>query len=531
MGENEMTKKCLAILEVSQKQAFIFASNKLNDNITNSAIIAWVTSSDFFKSVAGTGYSEEENLIYSGGGHTILEFSSKENAINFTKLVTNEVYRQYVGLELFVKLYETKEKPCADDISKLLMELEAKKSIRRASFSKGYFGIEQIDSNTLDPILLTIDGRPFEKKKPDAEEQLDKMLSPDGFHRAFEFGKLGGSKGKSNFISVVHIDGNAMGKRVEGIRISYGENDWDDYKGILKKFSESVNADFMTSYKEMCEDVALLINNEKLENLSLQADQNGMRYFPIRRIITAGDDICFVTEGRIGIECARIFLEKLSAKKNKVDKCGYSACAGIAIVHQKYPFYKAYELAEMLCSNAKGYLATLGDQAGFDATTNCSAIDWHIEYGEIKDTLKETREMYETMDGNRMELRPYIICSNVDLPDDEKVRSYGNYRSLMKNLQSKKIGYANSKLKQLRSSIREGEEVTKLYMKSNLIDELSLLGYQDIFIEMQVDDIGKGRGLERKAFVKTFDGRKRSIFFDAIEMLDSYIVLGKEGDE
>lgn len=67
-------------------------------------------------------------------------------------------------------------------------------------------------------------------------------------------------------------------------------------------------------------------------------------YFPVRNIILAGDDVCFVTEGRIGVECARIFLEKIWGKVNSVDNKNYSACAGVAIVHQKYPFIRHISL-------------------------------------------------------------------------------------------------------------------------------------------------------------------------------------------
>ena len=35
---------------------------------------------------------------------------------------------------------------------------------------------------------------------------------------------------------------------------------------------------------------------------------------PIRPLILAGDDVCFVTAGRIALECARVFLERLRAR-------------------------------------------------------------------------------------------------------------------------------------------------------------------------------------------------------------------------
>lgn len=44
-----MGVRFLTILEVSQKQAYIFSSNKLKDNVTNSAVIAWVMDGDYFE--------------------------------------------------------------------------------------------------------------------------------------------------------------------------------------------------------------------------------------------------------------------------------------------------------------------------------------------------------------------------------------------------------------------------------------------------------------------------------------------------
>ena len=50
----------LAILEVSQKQAYIFGSNKVRDNIVNSTIIAYVLGEDYIEKVLSKfGYDKE----------------------------------------------------------------------------------------------------------------------------------------------------------------------------------------------------------------------------------------------------------------------------------------------------------------------------------------------------------------------------------------------------------------------------------------------------------------------------------------
>ena len=159
-------------------------------------------------------------------------------------------------------------------------------------------------------------------------------------------------------------------------------------------FSESIDENFKEAYKEMTEVVAKNLEEDlkkeegdrKFKDLKLSNN-----HFPVRRIITAGDDICFVTEGRLGLECAAAFIKALGKTRNAVDHKSYSACAGVAIVHQKYPFYRAYELAELLCSNAKKFGASYSvDGSGKDV----SAIDWHIEFGEMSDSLEAIRKKF-----------------------------------------------------------------------------------------------------------------------------------------
>lgn len=76
-------ERYLVMLEVSQKQAYIFGSNKLKDNIRNSAIIAWIMSPEYFEQVinAPEKFNQKDNLVYSGGGHIVLEFPTKESAV------------------------------------------------------------------------------------------------------------------------------------------------------------------------------------------------------------------------------------------------------------------------------------------------------------------------------------------------------------------------------------------------------------------------------------------------------------------
>lgn len=60
-------------------------------------------------------------------------------------------------------------------------------------------------------------------------------------------------------------------------------------------------------------------------------------------------------------------------------------------------------MAEELCSSAKKFGSSI------DETGAISAMDWHIEFGQLKENLGSIREEYETEDGNRLELRPVAV--------------------------------------------------------------------------------------------------------------------------
>ena len=514
----------LTILEVSQKQAFIFESNKLKDNVNNSAIIAQITDARYIEKAVGdqTVFDAEKNLVYSGGGHTVLEFASKEQSIKCVSAVTRKVRESFNGLEMFAKTieYDNHLAP-GDNLKNLTASLERKKALRKSAFHQGSFGIEAVDTNTLKPMLAE-----SEKQSKDFMISNQKETGvPEGFHAVDKLENLGGKKGESNFVAIVHIDGNAMGKRMESFYEAHKKEDWDTYKNNLRKFSESIDADFKQSYSDMEAFVAQNIKDGHLSELNLQNNN-----FPVRRLITAGDDICFIAEGRIGIECAVAFIKALVTKTNPIDHKGYSACAGVAIVHQKYPFFKAYELAELLCSNAKKFGASL-DPVGNGK--DVSAIDWHIEYGEIKDTLGEIRLEYTTADGQQMELRPYIVHATDEINKLENTRQYANFKKMLMCLSKmdKKSGdsgdtaYARGKIKELRNVLKKGEEAAKYFIKFNKLEEFVLEGFFSAYQEQDMSMLFQGKADQYRVFEKTYDDKNRCVLFDAIEIMDTFVSL------
>ena len=193
-----------------------------------------------------------------------------------------------------------------------------------------------------------------------------------------------------------------------------------------------------------------------------------------------------------------------------MDQKNYSACAGVAIVHQKYPFYRAYELAEELCSNAKRMIAQLDPQA----SANVCAIDWHISYGEMENGLSQIRRQYQNREGGRLEMRPYLVCGDAAFLAKENIRRYEHFEGFITSVQEQEIA-ARGKLKSLRAVLKDEERTGVNYLKSNLLEDM-------VWQARECYEL-KEKDQSEKLFYQTFDGEKRNMLFDAIELADTYI--------
>lgn len=489
------------MVEVSRKQDYIFSSKKLRENAARSVEIAYVTGSAFFQEAAGDVYQEQENLVYSGGGHTVLQFSSREQAVGFAQKVTEAALRRYNGMELFVKClpYDAGRAP-GENLKELSAALERKKALRKAAFRYTSLGVEALDGESFLP--LSTEG-------PLPSRAADILPAPEGWKYPAQFSDL---VGKDNFLAVVHIDGNAMGKRVENLYQTKTAS-WEECRTSLQRFSAGIQADFEQAFLET---VATVIE----QKAELQPPM-----LPIRPVILAGDDVCFVTAGKIGLECARIFLERLSGKTNQEDGKPYAACAGVALVHQKFPFHQAYDLAEELCSNAKKFGAEL------DGEGRVSAMDWHIEFGQLKDSLSDLREDYETEDGNRLELRPVVVTApqEVDLSAAKGVRTWSFFQSLCRAMRGEYGKIARSKLKQLRTAFKQGETESRFFLQEKQIRDLLYHAFDARYqtAEERMEQYRAWRDSEDANAKITengffaFDSTKRCLFFDAIELMDN----------
>lgn len=524
----------LMVLEVSQKQSYIFNEKKLANNVIASDTIAYVTSSAFFQKDFPSLYDEKENLIYAGGGHTFLVFFNKKDAEAFARAVSYHVLTRLPGLELFIKLEPWQQgKTPGQNIGFLLNQLDNKKGIRKSGFYQSTFGLERsgrrISISGSEADQATEVDNSYRKqiseymKALDVENGLE--TAPENYYFVDELSKLGGSKGKNNFIAVIHIDGNQMGARVQNLEkiikkridkklasemaahtdYSKERAEFEIWRRKNKEFSDGIDKDFKSALKDVYDDLKAALDRDLgktadqfsgkeqgiLQQLNLCTNKMGETAFPLRKVIAAGDDICFITEGRLGLECAVRFMEHLAAKK--VDGDPYAACAGVAIVHQKYPFYRVYELAEELCSNAKKVMAKRCAETGKTEGSLC-AIDWHIEYGELQGDLDIIRENLVDKNGEPMYARPYQVGSDGKSVDPTLYDWFRRLVLTMNHMESDPLYHteiARNKLKGLRNEIRNGKNSMKKYCMVNRFPDTftDIASPGEVFDALEIMDV------------------------------------------
>lgn len=498
------------ILEVSQKQAFIFGSNKLSENLRRSEVIRYVTDPTFFERVCPDGFNARENLVYTGGGHTVLQFGSEDAAHRFAVAVSHAVLVEFPGVAMFMRTqrYDEHLTP-GENLNALSAALEEKKARRQEAFHLQDLGMEALCSPAY--------------QLP--ESFTETVAAPPGWNLTTDGNKL---TGDDNFVAVVHLDGNAMGARVREIYNDSRNVKWEDCVAALRSFSAGIDKDFADAFTETAQQIA-----DRLPDW-------GSNILPVRRVIGAGDDVCFLTAGSLGVEAAALFLQNLSKKANAQDKAPYAACAGVVLVHKKTPFRAAYDLSEALCSSAKRY------GAQFDAQGRLCILDWHIELGELPDGLPQIRRRYRTRDGARLELRPLVVCASAEpkIPPPPE-HNYGYFTALLAEFHNNTDALARSKIKLLRTALTQGEVETELAVRSMRLKALQergvelLYNWKDTLAAkaagwMRQKPQGAcepDRGFFFQECLPSGAKVRRCRYFDVIELMDHFTPLREEETE
>jgi len=548
-----MRKFTVTVLDTTGIQPYVFGSNRLRENIGASYLVSQATD-NWARNALGMlkdqihqevyafdpkkhqpdakPHIEDDELaaelVYAGGGNTVLLFSDKQYAVQFTQILSKRILEEAQGINLVAvhKEFDWDNQSLYEVVQDLMKnDLDAKKRSRISSAPLLGLGVTATCRSTQlvavgmskqfeddEPYLIS---REIQKKLdavPWANRKLREELlntTPEIYDFPLRTDYMGRSEGDSSYVAVIHADGNGMGKRFQ----EFGKHKSNrDYIIAMRELSHSVNQAVINALKTVIE---ILVQ-------SIQTDENGKKkvkgyfeikdnYLPFRPLVYGGDDITFVCDGRLGLELAAIYLEKL--EEQTIADGSIKACAGICVVKTHYPFARAYKLSEDLCQKAKKFVKD-------ENKGDFSALDWHLAASGLSGSISEIREreyrvkIPDFQEVASLEMRPVSLNKQ----RDSDWRTWKGFTKVVQHFnEDDDWKDRRNKVIALREVLRQGIDATHKFLKNYRIKDEQL----PLFPEFS----GQSTDLAKKGWLNGVCG-----YFDAIEAMDFYISLRGESD-
>ncbi len=537
-----MGEYCLTIYDVTGIQEFIFASNKAKENIGGSIYVQNIFEKELIRCIKSLGKKvkidwkksisldiKTDNLmaevVYIGGGNAMVLFDQKSTAIDVTKMLSKIILEDTQAvLGIAVAYHKTNMDNFRTDKEYLLKQLNINKNrlvqstpLRGISITRECEdGLPTSGKKSEDNIYISnIAAKKRELTKnetdkssifPDVLLELSQSLDNKSQKFPVEFDDLGQTEGESH-IAVVHIDGNSIGQFIDD-KLNKTSN-YDKTVSVIREISFGLQKLYAGIFKKMTAFCSKTIEKEAVQKKIKLKDNN----LPIRPIILNGDDVTFVCEGRIGIQLAEFFLKELTKTPLQLESGDeeISACAGIAIVKSHFPFFRAYELAEELCTSAKKKAKYLNRKMN---NPGCW-LDYHMVYSGFQADLHGMRKKSYNVPGMsevsrdvenkfpqyNLLLRPFCVSG-----DSDDMYKWDN----MKELYSKMVNISRSRLKDLRNSFIISKEAVILQQNQNNSRNCTLPPYK------------MRKGIADCTCNNLF-AENQTPFFEPLELLDFYI--------
>jgi hypothetical protein len=467
----------LTILDVSGVQKYLFDSNRLPHNLGASylveqAIKEWVEIAVKDWKAGNIEGGANYEIVYSGGGNVVLLFDSRDRAIEFSRRYTKHLLANAPGLRVVVQHTDFEwSQSLADVYTKALRTLAEKKAEQSpvmpmlglgVTAACQYTGLPAIKPDSDDDNKrISAEVAAKVRAHQDARSRLKKDFVDElgEYEFAYDF-NLFGERDKASYSAVVHADGNGMGKRKEAI-CQDPENRTDNRKFIytLRQFSEEVKK---AGARAMQETFARLMNwigadEQRFKDFTAWDEEKKVRRVKFVPLVFGGDDVTFVCDGRLGLSLAAIFLQEFNKQRLAVDGKPLYACAGAAIVKNRFPFARAYDIAEALCQSAKRAVKEWQVNEDEDAL----ALDWHFAVSGAVLSLGEVRKREYTVKDGKLYVRPYLINA-----PREPLKSWRAFQNIVGEFKAGDDWKSRrNKVKELREQLRQGPEATQQFRK------------------------------------------------------------------
>ena len=520
-----MKPMVLTVVDTTGIQAYVFGTNSLQQNIGASYLVDCATRSWAIAALPGThnvlNLDDPQNafdsrkiensqidaeVVYAGGGNIVILFSTINLAQEFTRNLSRRVLLEAPGLKIVVvhKEFDWDSETLGSQsgvVQAAMRELAQKKAHPPVSVIQPGLAVTAACDFTGTPAVGLSQGNLVSAEslaklecEQFARDRLTRLFNFHGFGAPpRNFDELGATKGEKSYLAIIHIDGNGMGARIERIRDHPDHQSPSGNRNYIeaqRAFSLSVQK---AAHTAMQSTIDLLANNVEPDYTIGHIIQLSGNRLPFRPIVFGGDDTTFICDGRIGLSLAKHYIQEYSSQ-NLSDSAPAHCRAGISIVQSHYPFSRAYDLAEKLCSSAKEFILEQGD--------GISAMDWHYATSGVIFELKEIRQREYLVSDGDLTMRPIRITAG-----GSTWRTWSNFENVVTEFQGGRTwAGSHNKVKALRSALRSGEVAVNNFLKLYQIE-----------------------ALPQMANWSTSDGvawhSDRCGYYDAVEIEDFYIPL------
>lgn len=215
-----------------------------------------------------------------------------------------------------------------------------------------------------------------------------------------------------SWVGVVYSDGNGLGQIMMQFDQWLDPDPADDYLATLRAFSVELDAATEAAFYQACRHLHALGAAKDL--------QEEGKHLPVVPLLLGGDDLTALVHGRYALPFARHFLEAFERETNTKPTIAriasralgvprLSACAGVANVKSHFPFHSAHVLAESLLRSAK-IVKSQVKQVDKEQPYPCSALDFHILFDAAFSSLAALRDDRRTArDRVRLWGGPYVV--------------------------------------------------------------------------------------------------------------------------
>ncbi|WP_374690954.1 hypothetical protein [Accumulibacter sp.] len=219
------------------------------------------------------------------------------------------------------------------------------------------------------------------------------------------------------WLAVVHSDGNGLGQIM--MQFDRWLQPGDDYLATLRDFSVQLDEATENAFYRACQRL-------RDAGAAREPRTGERRRLPVVPLLLGGDDLTALVHGHHALPFARSFLrsfEDESSRQPTIARIAQhalgagrlSVAAGVAIVKTHFPFHSAYDLAESLLRSAKAVKRKVPSVDGRHPHP-CSALDFHVLFDAAYTSLAAIREQRRTAaDGRRLWGGPYVVTREEEL--------------------------------------------------------------------------------------------------------------------